>query len=318
MSADLDAERRAVAVVERVRRDADGQLNPAPRAASEESPTATRPAALGVRQLVGRSLTVFGGVVVAFLVFVFALSGLQQARDQDGLESQFRARLAAGRAPIGGVIEPGTPVATLHIPVLRSTQTVIEGSDGTQLKQAPGHVRSSALPGQAGNAVIIGHRLAYGGPFRNLDQLHNGDRITFTTGQGDSSYVVDSVEHLSGSDVSTFNGTENRLALATASSLLHSSDRLVVYAHLDGDPKDTPPIARLTTVPGDELGLSATTTELFPLLFWVQVLVLASVVAVLLYRRWNRWPSYLITTPILAAALWLVFENVSLLLPGTI
>ena len=65
--------------------------------------------------------------------------------------------------------EPGTvgePFAFLTIPSLGIEDLVVyEGVDTETLKKGPGHMDSTPLPGQPGNAVVSGHRTTYGRPF---------------------------------------------------------------------------------------------------------------------------------------------------------
>jgi len=40
------------------------------------------------------------------------------------------------------------------------------------------------MPGRTGNAVISGHRNTHTAPFKELDELGNGDKILLTSGGG--------------------------------------------------------------------------------------------------------------------------------------
>jgi sortase A len=55
-----------------------------------------------------------------------------------------------------------------------------------------------------------------------------------------------------------------------------------------------------------------------PLLLWVELLALAAVGAAWLYRRWPRWSTYLVTTPVLALLVLQVFDNLTPMLPSTL
>lgn len=73
----------------------------------------------------------------------------------------------------------GEALGHLVIPQAGVDAVVVVGTDHESLKSGPGWMDTTALPGQAGNAVISGHRTTYGGPFRNLDDLAPGDEIIF-------------------------------------------------------------------------------------------------------------------------------------------
>ena len=59
-----------------------------------------------------------------------------------------------------------------------------EGTDDFTLSRGPGHYPSTALPGEAGNVAIAGHRTGWGSPFLRLNDLKPGDRIILTARDG--------------------------------------------------------------------------------------------------------------------------------------
>jgi sortase A len=71
----------------------------------------------------------------------------------------------------------GDAVGTIRIPEVGLEWAVVEGVTRNNLKSGAGHMPTTPLPGQPGNAVISGHRTTYGAPFHNLDQLRVGDLI---------------------------------------------------------------------------------------------------------------------------------------------
>jgi sortase A len=73
----------------------------------------------------------------------------------------------------------------LHLSVI-----VREGIDDTTLRRAAGHVPVTALPGEAGNFVVLGHRDTL---FRPLRGLEVGDRVRVRTADGEFNYGVDSI-----------------------------------------------------------------------------------------------------------------------------
>jgi sortase A len=68
---------------------------------------------------------------------------------------------------------------------------VREGMDSTTLRRAVGHVPSTALPGQPGNFVVLGHRDTF---FRPLRELEKGDTVQISTTRGRFTYSVESIE----------------------------------------------------------------------------------------------------------------------------
>jgi sortase A len=79
----------------------------------------------------------------------------------------------------------------LEIPSIQLTVMMREGVDATSLRKAVGHLPSSALPGEAGNVVVLGHRDTFFRPLRGIAQ---GDPIRVRTHSGSFDYVVDSIQ----------------------------------------------------------------------------------------------------------------------------
>jgi sortase A len=104
--------------------------------------------------------------------------------------------------------------------------------------------------------------------------------------------------------------------MVTAANL-SASQRWVVTAALSGDPQPAPP-GRPTVLSSREGGLVGQHGILPPLALWVEVLLLTALGTVVLYRLLPRWSSYLITTPVVLAVLWVVYANLARLLPATL
>ncbi len=137
--------------------------------------------------------------------------------------------------PFATTSEPkvATAIGQLQIPALSLSTTVIEGAELPQLTFGPGHLHGTALPGQAGNAVIAGHRTTWGRPFAHLDALRKGDRIIFTNFSGRSTYVVTTSFVVGPNDSSVTNpSSANVLTLLTCTPPHFATHRLIVRAAL--------------------------------------------------------------------------------------
>ena len=94
---------------------------------------------------------------------------------------------------IEGTPPEGAPFAIIRIPTidrLADGWTVVEGVTRADLRNGAGHMPTTPLPGQPGNAVISGHRTTYGAPFHELDQLTPGDLIEVETALGVHTYAM--------------------------------------------------------------------------------------------------------------------------------
>src|SRR5581483_8340182 len=81
-------------------------------------------------------------------------------------------------------------IGRIEIPRLLLSAVVVDGIDKTALRRAVGHIPGTALPGQAGNDGVAGHRDTF---FRGLKDLRSKDDIRFSTLNGDFNYVVESL-----------------------------------------------------------------------------------------------------------------------------
>ena len=144
----------------------------------------------------------------------------------------------------------------LVIPSIHVDQVVVQGTSVNDLQKGPGHMPTSSLPGQRGNAVIAGRRATYGAPFGSIGSLRRGQTITVVDGLGTFHYRVTSVVYAeSGRHDVVTQSADNRLTLVTAGSGYWPSGRLAVIAVLEGKP--FPKLAATHfAAPASELGLA--------------------------------------------------------------
>jgi sortase A len=270
-----------------------------------------------IRTTVGAVLLALGLCLGLFLAFEYGVTGTLAARSQRTLLTDFRRELAIGPFDSPSSRIAKGPAAVLAIPSIGLDQVVIEGTTTEDLKQGPGHVANTPLPGEYGNAVVIGHRQTYGGPFASLDRLHTGDQITVTTGQGLYTYHVTRVERVHPGQRDVIGpATDSRLTLVTSVSPF-SGERLAVVAKLQGPPVGVPRRAPIA-VGQDQLGTVGDSAGAFIAILAAQALIVVLVVAMRLYRRWPPAAAYLVTTPTVLAVLWFLFQNLDRFLPGTL
>ncbi len=265
----------------------------------------------------GRWMMALGLILTLFFVFEFLLAGVGEARSQHLMLQGFKGELAS---TAGTVPQPivGEPIALIAIPSLGLEKVVIEGTSATELQKGPGHLRSSPLPGQPGNAVVAGRRTTYGAPFGRLDELRVRDEIVLTTEQGEFRYEVSSSDVVHPGDKDVLGPTtDNRLTLITSHPKFLAQDRLTVTALLQGDPvpaSDDRPLS----VDGPESGLTGDARAVAPILVWLEVLIASILLAWLFTTRWSGWTAHLVIAPVVLAALFLLFENLDRVLPSTL
>jgi sortase A len=104
-----------------------------------------------------------------------------QGRPQPGPSAAPKGALAAA---VDGLI------GRIEIPRLLVSAVVVEGVDKITLRRAVGHIPGTALPGQAGNVGLAGHRDTF---FRSLKDLKIKDEVQFSTLAGNFNYEVESL-----------------------------------------------------------------------------------------------------------------------------
>lgn len=130
-------------------------------------------------------------------------------------------------------------LGTVKIPRLSVSENLFEGTEG-QMRYGIGHVEGTALPGEAGNSAIAGHRALSNGmqPFRYLDKMQNGDLITITLGDEIFTYEVYDMFIVSMTDIWVLGLPEDEthiLTLITCDPLVSAVrrvNRLIVRARL--------------------------------------------------------------------------------------
>ncbi|TWF98664.1 sortase [Kitasatospora viridis] len=280
----------------------------------EEAPAAPPAGPSRARRIAvqtGWAATLLSGLLLGFGIFLFGLSPLQEMHYQAAAHRTFQDRLANAIAPTGAATD-GSPVAIIDIPRIGlHDEVVVEGTTGRDLMRGPGHRRDTALPGQAGVAVLFGRGAAFGGPFGRINELRAGDKIQVATAQGQFSYTVNA--YGTGAHP-ILDPDPNRMVLTTSNSDWIPTSTVLVGARLDGDPQDNPG-GRPAIIAADH-ALAQDTGALAALQLWSAALLGAVALSTLAARYWVRRAAYLACTPVLAALLWAVYENAAALLPN--
>jgi sortase A len=212
-------------------------------------------------RIAGWTMVWTGLFMLGFAGYQLFITDLFTARSQDVARAELDAtfagpdpeairvtvppELAAEIDAPAGVIEhfdeqpgpSGEPFAAIRIPKIDVDQVVIEGVGRDDLIQGPGHMPWTPLPGQPGNAVISGHRVTYGRPFFDLDQLVPGDVIEVETTVGVHVYTVRELQIVAPTDVWVAGSRRGAwLTLTTCHPRFSAAQRLVVFAELTDGP----------------------------------------------------------------------------------
>jgi sortase A len=145
--------------------------------------------------------------------------------------AQRRAGLSASARALRARTRDGDALARLRVPRMGLDAVVVRGTRPADLKRAPGLLDERALPGQGGTALIAGHRTTYGAPFRHVDRLRRGDRITVEMPYGTVRYAVESTRIVDPDDLRALRTVGHpRLVLSACHPRFSAARRIVVYA----------------------------------------------------------------------------------------
>ncbi|MFC8517649.1 sortase [Streptomyces sp. NPDC057257] len=277
-----------------------------------------------VRHLARGGLLSLAALLLGITAQLLVVSGIQEHSAQHAAFDELRGQLALGTAPVaqtgqdGKLLAPSTPVAIVDIPRLGMSQVVLEGTDSSVLTDGPGHRRDTPMPGQAGTSVLMGRAAAYGGPFGKLGSLAEGDRFTVITGQGKATYQVIDVRRAGDQAPAPLAAGKGRLVLVTATGpRFMPAGVLRVDADLVSAPFQTPAaVIRSGTLPGSEEPLARPSGVPWPLVMWLQALLLAAVAAVWAWHRWGRHQTWIVFAPVVLVLGLQVATRMTELLPN--
>ncbi|MFE1312177.1 sortase [Streptomyces sp. NPDC058755] len=277
-----------------------------------------------VRHLARGGLLSLAALLLGITAQLLLVSGIQQHSAQHAAFDELREQLALGTAPVsqtdqqGKLLAPGTPVALIDVPQLGLNQVVFEGTDSAVMTDGPGHRRDTPMPGQAGTSVLMGRAAAYGAPFGHLADLTAGNTFTVTTGQGKAEYQVIDVRRAGDPAPAPAAAGKGRLVLVTATGPRFMPGGILrVDADLVSAPFQTPAaVIRPGTLPDSEQPLARPSGVPWPLVLWLQALLLTSIAAVWTWHRWGRHQTWIVFAPVVAVLGLQVATRTTELLPN--
>jgi sortase A len=183
-----------------------------------------------------------GIYVLGFVPYALFVSHHSAVAAQDRLQGVLAKGLKTKSLPLGSAdssiprvrwpkeIPAGTPIARLSIPSAGIlNDVVVEGAQKVQLEEGPGHYAGTAMPGNAGNVALAGHRTTWLHPFYNLPSVGIGDRIVLEVGKHVWVYRVVDRAVVSPTDVSVLQPLRGwYITLTTCTPLYSAADRFVI------------------------------------------------------------------------------------------
>jgi sortase A len=192
------------------------------------------------------------GLTVAYKEPISSIYGELQQREAENqledLESEYPT--AADLAAIRGVrglgakarvlaerfadqAKEGEAIGRLIAPSMDSNSVVVQGTETSSLQKGPGHYPDTAFPGEGETIGIAGHRTTYLAPFRHIDDMKRGDRVTVEMPYGTFTYRVQKTEIVDDSAVGVVRDVGyERLVLTACHPLYSAAQRYVAFARL--------------------------------------------------------------------------------------
>jgi sortase A len=146
----------------------------------------------------------------------------------------FRAATARDARRFARSLEQGQAFGRIGIPAIGIEAVVVHGTRwGADLSRGPGHYERTEVPGLGRTVGIAGHRTTFGAPFRRIDDIDSGDRITLEMPYATFRYRVFKHEIVDDGDWRVIRDRGfDTLMLSACHPLYGSSERWIVYARL--------------------------------------------------------------------------------------
>jgi sortase A len=142
-----------------------------------------------------------------------------------------KARILAGR--FKPHLERGHAIGRINIDGIGLDIVVVQGTDTGSLQRGPGHYTDTPIPGQPGTVAIAGHRTTYLAPFRDIDEIRDGDEIRIEMPYAAFTYTVEKHELVDPGDVGIIKPIGyDRLVLTACHPLYSAAERYAIFAKL--------------------------------------------------------------------------------------
>ena len=150
-----------------------------------------------VRRWSERLLLTLGCVLLGYVGYVQVEALLYQRYEDRALDAILASRATtivpgdatgASASPLHQRPAAGSTIGRVEIPRLGVSAVVRAGNDARTLRLAVGYIPGTALPGEAGNVGLAGHRDTF---FRQLRDIRPDDEIRVATPDGTFSYRVE-------------------------------------------------------------------------------------------------------------------------------
>lgn len=178
-----------------------------------------------------RTLLVVGLLLLGYYVYASVETYLYQAMENRELDAILSSAPAASSPRPHRAPPPGSTLGRIEIPRLGVSAVIRAGSDARTLQLAVGHIPGTAVPGEAGNIGLAGHRDTF---FRRLADIRADDEIRIVTADGTFRFRVENTRIVAPTDTWVLDPTRTAaLTLVTCYPFTYigsAPDRFIVRA----------------------------------------------------------------------------------------
>lgn len=179
-----------------------------------------------------RLFMITGILALSYVGLTLLNAKLYQNATGHALERRIDAEEQHTASQPASAIKEGDALGRIEIPRLGLSVVVLQGTTSKTLLLGVGHIEGTALPGDAGNIGIAGHRDTY---FRVLKDIRRNDEILLQTATGIVRYEVDWIQITAPGDGGiVLPTTKSALTLVTCYPFHYigaAPERFVVHAH---------------------------------------------------------------------------------------
>ena len=149
-------------------------------------------------------------------------------------EATARSQLFTSAKRFDRRLKLGQPLGRIIVPRLGLNKVFVHGTRWAEdLSRGPGHYKETGIPAVGKTVAIAGHRTTFGAPFRYINKLRPGDRITLQLPYGTFTYRVFKDKIVDNSDWSIIRPLGfDALVLSACHPLYSAAQRWVVFARL--------------------------------------------------------------------------------------
>ena len=179
-----------------------------------------------------RLLFIFGGLAISYVAYAVLHAKCYQAMAKHSFEKQMQVDAQGGVNPRSTPVKEGDILGRIEIQRLGLKVVILEGTTSQTLRLGVGHIEGTALPGEAGNIALAGHRDTF---FRALKDIRTSDEIQVQSATGIARYEVDNVRVVSPDNIGVLAPSPAAAITLVTCYPFHfigaAPERFVVHAH---------------------------------------------------------------------------------------